>query len=336
MRAVVTGGGGFVGRAIVEAALARGHSVTVLARRPYPELEALGARTVQADLSAPSEALDAALEGVDVAFHVAAKTGVWGPRADFVAANVTATKNVVDACKKAGVRRLVFTSSPSVTFDGRDAEGVSEAEVTYAEHFHALYPETKAEAERLALAENGPDLAVCALRPHLVWGPRDPHIFPRIIDRARKGRLRRVGPGTNRVDLTHVDNAALAHLLAAEALAPGAAPAGKAYFVSDGSPVNLWSFVERLLLAVGVEPPRRSVSAATAYRAGAVLETAWRLLSLPGEPPMTRFVARELATSHYYDISAAERDFGYRPSVDLEAAFEETVAAFRAREAGRA
>ncbi len=328
MKALVTGGGGFVGEAVVRRLLARGDEVTVLNRRRYPDLEAQGAAGVALDLATSD--LEPALEGHEVVFHVAAKTGVWGRKRDFVAANVTATRRLLDAAQRAGVSRFVHTSSPSVTFDGADAEGVDEAAVGYPKHFEAHYPATKAAAERLALAAHRPGFSVCALRPHLVWGPKDPHLFPRVIDRARRGRLLRVGEGQNRVALTHVEHAADAHLKAADALGPDGAAGGKAYFITDGSPVSLWTFIDRLLFALGLEPVRRSVSAKTAYRVGALLEALWRTLPLPGEPPMTRFVARELASSHWYDITAAETDLGYRPFLDIDAAFNEAAAAFRA------
>ena len=330
MKALVTGGGGFLGRAIVEMLRVRGDTVTVVARRKYPEIEALGVKLVRTDLSDPTQdALAAALSEVDVVFHVAAKTGVWGRYSQFVASNVHATANILETSRRMGIKRFVFTSSPSVTFDGQDAEGVAESDIGYPDKFEASYPETKAIAERMVLEANNTEFATCALRPHLVWGPRDPHIFPRIIARARQGRLRRIGSGQNQVALTYIDHAADAHLRAADALYPNSVVAGKAYFITDGSPVNLWAFIDRLLLAMNLKPIQREVSQASAHRIGMILEHIWRTLRLPGEPPMTRFLARELATSHWYDISAAHRDFGYQPFRNLDVAFDETVRALR-------
>lgn len=326
MRALVTGGGGFLGRAVVRLLRERGDAVRSFSRGTYAALDALGVEQARGDLSDPA-AVAAAAEGCDIVFHVAAKAGVWGPWADYYRANVVGTQNVLAACRTHGIRRLVFTSSPSVTFAGRDQDGVNESE-PYPKRFLAHYPHTKAVAEQAVLAANGPDLATVALRPHLIWGPGDPHLVPRLIDRARAGRLKRIGNRPNRVDTVYVDNAALAHLQAADRLAVGSPVAGKAYFVSQGEPEPLWDFVNRVLAAAGLPPVTRSVPAGVAYAAGAVLETAYRVLRLRGEPPMTRFVARQLATAHWFDLSAARRDFGYDPKVSTAEGLRRLAAAF--------
>lgn len=327
-RALVTGGGGFLGRAIVEQLLARGDQVTVLARGRYPELESLGASSLQIDLCR-AQGLESALSAYDLVFHVASKTGVWGDRAEFFRVNVEGTRALLQACRAAGVRRFVYTSSPSATFSGKDARGLGEAECPYPARFEAAYPETKAIAEQMVLAANGPKLATTALRPHLIWGPRDPHLIPRLIARQRAGRLARVGRGDNEVAITYIDNAAAAHLLSADLLEPRSANSGKAYFITDGAPVNLWRWVQDLLLALGEGPIRRSLPRGLAYSLGALLEAAWTLLPLQGEPPMTRFVANELASSHWYDLRAAERDLGYHPVIAPEIAMARTVEYFR-------
>jgi nucleoside-diphosphate-sugar epimerase len=328
MRALVTGGGGFLGRAITEQLLARGDQVTILSRGRYPEVEALGARGVQCDLTAPAGLVDV-IAGHDVVFHVASKTGVWGPREQFMDINVGGTKNLLAACRQAGVSRFVYTSSPSATFDGTDAENATEADCPYPDHFEADYPESKAAAEQLVLAADDEAMATTALRPHLIWGPRDPHIIPRLMQRRQQGRLARVGDGKNKVAITYIDNAAAAHLQAADALVPGSANAGKAYFISDEAPVVLWEWIDQLLVDVGLSPVSRSVSVGLAHRLGAVLEWTWRLFRLSGEPPMTRFVAAELAASHWYDLGAARKDFGYHPVIEPREAMDRTIAAFR-------
>jgi nucleoside-diphosphate-sugar epimerase len=333
MRALVTGGGGFLGRAIVEALLAEGHVVTTLSRGEHAELGLLGVRHVRADL-ADSAAMRNAFRGQQTVFHVAAKAGVWGPWAEYERANVTATRNVIAACERHRVARLVFTSSPSVVFDGRDQLDAGN-DLPYSRRFLAHYPRSKAQAEELVLGTHGRwGLATCALRPHLIFGARDPHLVPRIIGRARAGRLAIVGKGDNLVALTEVRNAAAAHLDAARTLALDAPHAGRAYFVSQREPVRLWDWIGELLDALDIARPRRRVPESAAVAAGAGLELVWKFLRLPGEPPMTRFVARQLARSHTYDLGPAQRDFGYRERIDMASATRELHAALRASRAG--
>jgi nucleoside-diphosphate-sugar epimerase len=327
MIALVTGGGGFLGGAIVRRLVARGDRVRSLSRDRYAELDALGVEQHQGDV-ADADAVTKAAAGCDVVFHVAAKAGVWGRYEDYHRANVVGTENVVAACRKHGVRRLVYTSSPSVVFDGRDMEGVDES-VPYPTHYEAHYPRTKAMAEQVVLQANGPDLATAALRPHLIWGPGDNHLMPRILARGRAGRLRRIGRANKLIDSLYIDNAADAHLLAADRLAPGSPVAGKAYFLSNGEPLPLWDLVNRILAAGGVAPVTRSVPAWAAYAAGWVLEALYGLMGRRDEPPMTRFLARELATAHWFDLTAARRDLGYEPKVSIAEGLKRLTAALR-------
>lgn len=329
MHALVTGGGGFLGRAITEQLLARGDAVTILARHRYREVEALGARGVLADLTR-LENLDGVLEGVDVVFHVASRTGVWGPRDEFMAVNVDGTRNLVEACWAQGVDRLVYTSSPSATFHGGDAVDLTEAEASHPDQFDAAYPESKARAEVIVQEANGPHLTTTILRPHLIYGPREPHMLPRLIDRHQRGRLRRIGDGRNKVSLTYIDNAAAAHLQAADALVKAGPTAGRAYFIADSSPVTLWEWIDRFFVGIGLPPVQGSISPALARRISGVLEWVWTTFSLDGEPPMTRFAAAQLSTSHTYDLSAARADFGYTPPVDGDEGLRRTIAWFRA------
>ncbi len=315
-RILVTGGGGFLGGAIVGRLVAEGKAVRSFSRGSYPELERLGVEQVQGDLG-DADAVDRACQGCDLVHHVAAKAGVWGDRDDFVRANVAGTRNVLAACRRQGIARLVYTSSPSVVFDGRDLEGVDES-IPYSRRFTAFYPQTKAEAEREVLEANGPDLATVALRPHLIWGPGDTHIVPGIVARARAGQLRRIGKQDHLVDFTYIDNAAHAHILAAEKLHPGSQVAGRAYFLSDGRPVLLWEFINRILAAAGAPPATKTVSPRVAYALGWLLEKLWATFPLPGEPRLTRFLAEELSTSHWFDIGAARRELGYQPVVEME------------------
>jgi 2-alkyl-3-oxoalkanoate reductase len=316
MNALVTGGGGFLGGAIVRLLLARGDRVRSLARRHYPGLDALGVEQVEAD-GADRPAVERAVAGCDVVFHVAAKAGLAGRYRDYHRANVAGTENVLAACRRHGVARLVYTSSPSVVFAGRDLEGADES-LPYPAHYDSPYAATKAQAERLVRAANGLDLATVALRPHLIWGPGDNHLVPRILARGRAGRLRRIGKQTKKIDSTYIDNAALAHLLAADRLWPGSPPAGKVYFISNGEPWPTWELVNRILAAGGLPPVTRSVPAPVAYAAGWLLEVVYGVFWPDAEPPMTRFLARELATAHWFDLSAARRDLGYAPQVSID------------------
>jgi len=327
VRALVTGGGGFLGLAIVRILRARGDDVRSFSRDAYPALEQLGVETVRGDLADEAAVLRAA-RGRDIIFHVAAKTGVWGSTESYHRANVVGTDNVLAACSAEGIQRLVYTSTPSVTFAGTDQIGVDES-APYAERHLSAYPRTKAIAERRVLESNGADLATVALRPHLIWGPGDPHLVPRILDRARSGRLRLLGNRSNEVDSVYIDNAADAHVLAADRLASDSVVAGKSYFISQGEPLPLADLLNRILAAGGLLPVKRRVPEGAAYFLGALLETVYGLLSIETEPPMTRFVARQLSTAHWFDISAARRDLGYEPAVSLAEGMERLAASLR-------
>jgi len=328
MRTLVTGGGGFLGRAIIEQLLARGDHVRSFARGSYPDLSVRGVEVVQGDV-ANADAVLRAVRGVEVVFHVAAKAGLWGRAVDFFNANVLGTDNVIRACQQAGIARLVYTSSPSVVFDGRDMEGVDES-VPYAPTYHAHYPRTKALAEQRLLAANSSALATIALRPHLLWGPHDTQLTKSILARGRSGTLVRIGSRDPLVDFTYVDNAALAHLLAADKLTLGARVSGKPFFVSQGEPVPLWTFVDRLLAAGSLPPVQRTISPRVAYGAGALLELAYRVLPLKGEPRLTRFLVEELCTAHWFNIGAARRELGYAPIVSIEEGLRRLRASLRA------
>jgi nucleoside-diphosphate-sugar epimerase len=313
---LVTGGGGFLGSAIVRMLRQRGHDVRSLARHTYPEVDSVGATQIQGDVADPA-VVSAAVNGCSMVFHAAAKAGLWGSFADYHHTNVVGTENVIAACRKHRVRRLIYTSSPSVVFTGHDLEGVDES-IPYATHYDAAYPATKAIAEKLVLKNNDSTLATVSIRPHLIWGPGDNNILPRIYARARARRLFRIGRRNPLIDLTYIDNAAYAHLLAGERLDPGATIAGKAYFIAQGEPVPLWDIVNRFLAIAALPPVTKSIPRSLAVGLGAGLEAAYMLFRLPGEPRMTRFLARELSTAHWYNLDAARRDLGYSPQVGIE------------------
>ena len=331
MKILVTGGGGFLGRYVVDKLLAQGHFVRILGRSDQPDLRARGVEVVLGDLAEPRVAGKAVGE-MDVIHHLAAKAGVWGKWGDYFRANVTGTLNLLAACRDLGVKRLLYTSTPSVVFNRQPLSGVDESQ-PYGRDWLCHYPHTKMLAEREVLAANDPrgtGMRTIALRPHLIWGVGDNHLIPRVIDRARKGRLRMVGDGSNRVDIIHVENAASAQVLAQGALERDSC-CGRAFFLSQGEPVLLWDWMNDLLRRVGINPVEKRISFKAAYRLGGVMEGIWSVLRLGGEPPMTRFVATELAKDHYFDISAAKKDLGYKPVVSTEAGLEELAKYWRER-----
>ena len=327
MKLLVTGGGGFLGQALCRGLVERGHEVASFNRGHYPQLDALGVRQLRGDL-ADRDAVISAAQGCDAIFHNAAKAGAWGSRDSYHRANVVGTDNVLAACRAHGIGRLVYTSTPSVTHRAtRPVAGGSADDVPYGEHFKAPYASTKAIAEKAVLAANGPELATVALRPRLIWGPGDAQLLPRLAQRAHAGRLRLVGDGSNLIDTTYIDNAAQAHFDAFDHLAPGASCAGRAYFISNGEPRPVREIVNALLAAVGAPPVTKTLPFPLAYAIGAACEAAWTLLPLRGEPPLTRFLAEQLATTHWYDMGPARRDFGYVPRVSIAEGLERLAAA---------
>lgn len=315
MKALVTGGGGFVGGALCRRLRDLGHDVTAVGRRANPPLDAEGIRTAIQDLAEPDAVtgLSRLFAGVDCVFHTAAHVKMWGPRESFVRGNITATDNVIAACRAAGVRRLVFTSSPSVVAADHDLRGIDES-VPYPTGYRALYPETKAAAERAVLNAHGETLRTIALRPHLIFGPGDTNLVPTILARARAGRLVQVGDGKNLVDLTFIHDCVAAHVLAAEALDDRPAAGGRAYFLSQGTPVPLWEWIGRVLALHDAPPVRRRISTTTAQLLATVAETVWKAGGFRSDPPLTRFLAAEMATDHWFNIDAARRHLGYSPS----------------------
>ena len=311
---LVTGGGGFLGSAIIERLVARGDAVRSLSRSDYPKLTNMGVDQVRGDI-ADRQTVQTACAGVDLVFHVAAKPPPWGKYRDYYKTNVTGTQNVVEGCIRNNISRLVYTSTPSVVFDGSDMQGVDES-VPYPARFNAFYPETKAMAEQLVLKATDKRLHTVVLRPHQIWGPGDPHFAPRLIARAKK--LKRIGRGNNLVDTTYIDNAVDAHILAADTLEKNSEISGNIYFISQADPIPAWDMVDAILATAGLPPVKGTISYKTAWTIGAIMEFFYRAFQFPGEPPMTRFLADAVAKSHWFDISAAKTDLGYKPAVPME------------------
>jgi len=310
-RVLVTGGGGFLGGAIVKRLVQRGDHVRSLSRKFYPELEAMGVEQIQGDISDLTIVVKAC-EQTDIVFHVAAKPPPWGKYKEYYQTNVVGTENVIEGCMRQNVARLVYTSTPSVVFDGADMEGADES-LPYPAGHSAYYPKTKALAEQQVVKAAGRSLSTVVLRPHQIWGPGDPHFVPRLIARAKE--LKQIGSGKNLVDTTYIDNAADAHLLAADRLAENPALSGNKYFISQDEPIPAWDMINAILNAAGLEPVKGVISYRTAWAIGAVLEFAYRFLGISKEPQMTRFLADALAKSHWFDISAAKKDIGYIPEI---------------------
>lgn len=328
MMVLVTGGGGFVGSYVVRLLLERGYSVRSIGRSPQPKLEAEGVEVVCADLT-DAAAVREACDGMDAVFHVAAKAGVWGSWESFYEPNVVGTRNVVEACKAMNIGRLVYTSTPSVVFNGKPIRGGGQ-EMPYGKNWLCHYAHTKAIAEELVLGANSDTLRVVALRPHLIFGPGDPHLLPRVIDSVKAGRLKIVGNGSNQVDVSFVEDVAAAHLSALDALDTGTC-AGQAYFISQGEPVQLWPWLNQVLSGLGVPELTKRMPLPIAYAAGAIAERVWTAFKKAGEPPITRFVAVELAKDHYFSLEAAKRDLGFESKVPMAEALRRTVEDLKAR-----
>jgi nucleoside-diphosphate-sugar epimerase len=336
MKILVTGGAGFLGLALCRGLLERGHEVSSFQRNRSAALDALGVRQALGDL-ADANAVLQACAGQEAIFHNAAKAGAWGSYDSYYRPNVLGTENVLAACRAHAVARLVYTSTPSVTHRAtHPVEGGTAETVPYGEHFKAPYGTTKTIAEKAVLAANGPDLATVALRPRLIWGPGDNQLLPRLVERARAGRLRLIGGGRNRIDTTYIDNAAQAHFDAFAVLAPGATCAGKAYFISNGDPREARDIVNALLQAVGAPTVDKAISFRAAYAIGAVCEVLWRVLPLEGEPPLTRFLAEQLSTTHWYSMAPATRDLGYVPKVTIEEGLRRLGDAWHREQSARA
>jgi 2-alkyl-3-oxoalkanoate reductase len=328
MRILITGGGGFLGTYIVKELLKNpAYQVTNFSRHAYAHLNELGVPTIKGDLTKVSDVERALSQGFDAIFHVAALAGVWGRYEDYLNINYHGTKNLLEAAFAHGVKRFVYTSTPSVVFGKDDLLGVDE-DCPYPKQHLTAYAETKTMAEKLVLQMNdGKNFMTCALRPHLIWGPGDPHLFPRVIQKGKEGKLRIVGDGENLVDIIYVENAAMAHVQAFEKLTPESVVCGEAYFIGQERPVRLWDFINQVLGYVKVEPVTRMIDVKAAYRLGWLLEKTFKIAGIQKpEPPMTRFVALNLGKSHYFSHEKARKHFGYVPRVSIEEGLKRTFA----------
>jgi nucleoside-diphosphate-sugar epimerase len=318
---LVIGGGGFLGGEIVSQLVSRGESVRVLSRRPI-EGKIEGVEYFLGDVR-HIESLFLACRGVRTVFHTASIPSIsvhWQP---FYQTNVLGTQNVIDACIENGVQRLIYTSSASVTFDCTSQPNADES-LPYPKTWLAHYPHSKAIAEKLVLDISGEsELLSCSIRPHLIIGAKDHHLIPRLLDRARRGKLFRVGDGCNLVDIIFVENAAAGHIQAADALENKNSPVnGKPYFISQGEPVNCWDWIDEVLTTCNLPKTKKSISFKKAWYLGAISEAWYKLLRLQGEPLMTRFLSAQLAQTHYLNIANAKKDFNYNPNISMTEGME--------------
>lgn len=316
-KVLVTGAGGFLGSYIVRDLKALGtYEIYSFSRGKYQKLDEMGVIQKQGDL-ARYEDVEKALEGMDAVIHTASMVGMWGRYQDFYKTNVTGTENIIRACKKHHIKKCVYTSTPSVAFGNESLCGVDES-VGYPEQYLSMYAETKAYAEKMMLMANSAHFSTVAIRPHLIFGPGDLNLVPRVVEAAKAGRLKIVGDGENLVDVTYVENASMVHVMALEKLSPDSAIAGKAYFLGQG-PIKLWDFTNDLLVRSGLSPISKKIPFKLAYFIGLMIETVLKLIGkFDIHPPMTRFVALQLGKSHYYSHHNLEHDLGFKPKFTIE------------------
>lgn len=321
MRLLVTGGRGLLGSAVVRGLAGRGHDVTVLQRSPAGHGPAV--REVLGDITDP-EVVRTAVAGADGVVHLAARVSIVGEWHDFERTNVGGTRIVVDAARAAGVARLVHVSSPSVAHSGAPLVGAP-AGPADPEHARGHYARSKAMAELVALDADSSGFSVMAIRPHLVWGPGDTQLVGRIAERARQGRLVLIDDGAALIDTTYVDNAADAIVQGLERCDHDDVR-GRAFVVSNGEPRTVAEILSQIARAAGAPAPTRRVPYPIARAAGALMERGWQRAGRAGEPPLTAFVAEQLATAHWFDQRQTRAALDWRPRVGLDEGFARLAA----------
>jgi nucleoside-diphosphate-sugar epimerase len=313
---LVTGGGGFVGFALISRLIEHGYSVSSFSRQHYTSLSDLGINQIIGDLQ-DYDSVRAALKNQKTVFHVAAKAGYWGPYRDYHNCNVLGTQNIIRSCKENKVENLIFTSSASVVFAGRSIEN-GKTTLPYPRKPLNAYTATKALAEEAVLLAASDLLKTISLRPHIIWGPGDRHLFPRILARAKSGKLKIIGNRKNIVDTVFIDNLIDAHILAMDALNSNHGCSGKAYFITNNEPVNLWNFINKLLVKSGHPIAKKSIPTWLAMGLSHLIGILHLLKRPNREPKLTPFIVKELSQSHWFDISESIRDLNYTPKISLD------------------
>jgi 2-alkyl-3-oxoalkanoate reductase len=326
MKVLVTGATSLLAEGSVQRLLERGHEVRVFQRGEAGERLRGSVECIRGDIR-DGAALQDAVRGCDAVIHAAAKVGVVGAWDEYRSINVGGTTNVLNAMRAHGTGRLVYVSSPSVAHGGEAIMGAG-ADPAITTRRGAPYAETKAQAELDVLAANATDLATVAIRPHLVWGPGDTQLVGRIVDRARSGQLALVGGGQALVDSTYVDNAAAALADAVDKLSPSATCAGKAYVIANNEPRPIRELVAGIVGAAGLTFNPRNIPRSVALRAGTIVENVWKSTRRSGEPPLTRFLAEQLSTAHWFDPRPARDDLGYLPTVMIDEGLRRLRASF--------
>lgn len=323
MKVLVTGAGSLLAAETVRRLVARGDTVSVLQRRPSAVAAELGLTEFLGDV-VDEQVVAHAVAGADTVIHLAARVGVVGTPEQFFTTNVVGTRTVLAAAREAGVGRFIFVSSPSVAHTGEAIAGHG-ADAADPRHAKGEYSKSKALAEREVLAADGDGITTIAVRPHLVWGPGDTQLVGRIVQRAQQGRLALVAGGRPLIDTTYLDNAADALIAAADHADAGH---GRAFIVSNGEPRTVEEILTRICQAAGERPPTRSVPRALAWAAGALAEGAWKVGRRDDDPPMTRFLAGQLGTAHWFDLRETQDVLHWRPQVGLDEGFERLRASF--------
>lgn len=313
MRVLVTGASGLLGRAVARELLAGGHEVRCFQRRPSG---VAGASDSLGSVTAP-DAVARAVSEQDAIVHLAAKVSLAGDPAEFDLVNVGGTRNLLEAARAAGVGRFVYVSSPSVAHSGTSIVG-DDALPADPASARGDYARTKAEAELLALAADSDGFRVVAVRPHLVWGPGDTQLVERVVERARRGRLPLLDSGAALIDTIYIDNAATG---IAAALARVDSVHGRSYVLTNGEPRPVAELLAGICGAAGVESPRWRVPASVARTAGSLIEAVWQVKPGVDEPPMTRFLAEQLSTAHWFDQRRTRADLEWTPAVSLDEGF---------------
>lgn len=324
MNALVIGGGGFLGTKIVEMLISDGHNVRVLGRNYYTHLKKMDVECIKADIRNEAD-IAKSLTGIDTIFHVASKNGFYGNWNEFKSINIVGTETILSAALSKNVEKFIYTSSPAVVGFDNDLHNGG-IDVPYPTKHESPYSYTKAQAEQIVKTKNGDGIATVSLRPHMIFGPGDKHLFPRILDKASKGSFKRIGEGKNIIDLTFVDNAASAHIDAAKALISDKSPcAGGAYFISNDEPVIFYDYLNEIFRNLNINTINNGLTLSTARKVGKLLEGFYKTFSIKSEPLVTPYLANMMGLSHWYDMGPAKKDLNYKVKVSMSEGTKRTL-----------